>query len=70
MERQQEYTAQPPNLGYVEFWNGTARDFADDARRSIEPGETIQWVEELRAVHNLADQPDLFEAVHNIVDKR
>jgi hypothetical protein len=44
-ERQQEFTAAPPNAGYVEMWNGTVRNWDDSALGIIGPGETISWTE-------------------------
>lgn len=34
-----------PNLGYVEMWGGTTRDFSDKALQPIAPGEQIRFVE-------------------------
>ena len=52
-QRQLEFTARPPNQGYVEFWNGTARDFSDEARGVLQPGASLSWVEKLCAVSGL-----------------
>lgn len=42
--RQREYSLKP-NLGYVEMWGGTARDFSDGALRTLGAGERLQWTE-------------------------
>jgi hypothetical protein len=57
--RQREYTAQPPNLGYVEFWNGTAKDFSDNSLTRIAPGQTLFWTEKMYTVTGLRNSKDL-----------
>jgi hypothetical protein len=52
-DRQKEYTAVPPNRGYVEFWNGTAKEYSDEARGVIRPGKTISWVERMWVLRGL-----------------
>ena len=61
--RQKEYTAAPPNRGYAEFWNGTARDYTDAALATIKPGETLRWVERTWVLTNLRQKPDLRRAI-------
>lgn len=49
-DRQREYTAKLPNRGYVEFWNGTSRDFTDASLIELGAGKRLFWVERMRAV--------------------
>jgi hypothetical protein len=63
LSRQREFTAKPPNAGYVEFWNGTASDFSDEARGVLEPGATLSWVEKMCVVTGLRGRGDLVSAL-------
>lgn len=62
-ERQREYTAAPPNRGYAEFWNGTARGFSDEDRSTLAPGAEISWRETLYAASGLRGAKDLVAAL-------
>ena len=68
-KRQREFTAKPPSSGYIEFWNGTATGFSDDARGTIGPGESISWKEATFSVSGLIDSGDLRAAIENRVDR-
>lgn len=68
-ERQREYTAKPPNRGYVEFWNGTARDFTDDARGVLRPGETISWREKTAAVAGIRGAGEVEAALARAIEE-
>ena len=50
-ERQRGYS-EVPNLGYIEMWGGTARDFSDEARETLAPKESRRWKESMYAFHN------------------
>ena len=52
--RQREFTAEPPNKGYIEIWNGNVRGFSDEVLASLEPGEFKMWTERTFAIENLA----------------
>ncbi|MBI4664701.1 MAG: DUF5107 domain-containing protein [Verrucomicrobia bacterium] len=50
-ERQREYS-EVPNLGYVEMWGGTSRNFSDEARGALGAGMHRRWKEQMYAFHN------------------
>jgi len=51
--RQREFTAEPPNKGYVEVWNGNVHGFKDDALATLKPGGVKTWYERTFAVQKL-----------------
>ena len=51
--RQKEFTAAPPNRGYIEVWNGNVHGFKDSELASLEPGGLRTWRERTFAVENL-----------------
>ena len=51
--RQREFTAGPPNHGYIEVWNGNVHGFKDDALATLEPGGVKRWCERTFAVQHL-----------------
>ena len=51
--RQREFTAGPPNRGYIEVWNGNVHGFKDDSLATLEPGGLKRWRERTFAVENL-----------------
>jgi hypothetical protein len=67
LERQAEYTAGGPNFGYVEFWNGTARDFTERALSTMAPGERVEWRERLAAVAGLKGTSDVVNSLAGAV---
>lgn len=48
--RQREF-GEVPNLGYVEMWGGTARDYSDEARGTLAPKTQRRWKEWMYAYH-------------------
>ena len=66
--RQLEFTAQPPNKGYVEVWNGNVHGFKDDDLASLEPGEFRSWRERTFPVQNL-NSKELTQAIRERVAK-
>ena len=53
VKRQQAFTAAGPNNGYIEFWNGNAKNFKDESLQTIGAGETISWTERTFCVQGL-----------------
>jgi hypothetical protein len=53
-QHQQEFS-QLPNLGYVEMWGGTARDYSDEARQVLRPSETRwkEWIYSYNGIEGL-----------------
>ena len=51
--RQKEFTASLPNNGYIEFWNGNAKDFRDDSLKTLGSGETLSWTERTFCVNGI-----------------
>ena len=51
--RQKEFTAEPPNKGYIEIWNGNVHGFKDENLASLEPGGLRTWCERTFAVQKL-----------------
>ncbi len=45
-QRQKEFSLEP-NLGYVEMWGGTVRDFSDESLRPLSPGASTGWIEQM-----------------------
>lgn len=43
--RQREFTAELPNMGYLEVWNGTAASFKDESLEEMAPNATLRWTE-------------------------
>lgn len=52
-EHQAQFTAAPPNKGYVEVWNGNVANFKDESLVTLRPGEQIQWTERTFCVSGL-----------------
>lgn len=50
--RQREYCLEP-NLGYVELWGGTVRDFSDAALRPLKAGGSLEWKEWMFPFHGI-----------------
>ncbi|MBI1899390.1 MAG: DUF5107 domain-containing protein [Acidobacteria bacterium] len=59
ISRQRAFTARPPNLGYVEMWNGTTLDYSEAALSVIRAGEIISWREKLCAIGGIKSATDL-----------
>ena len=55
--RQREFTAATPNNGYIEFWNGNAKNFKDESLRTLSADETISWTERTFCVDHLLQRP-------------
>lgn len=51
--RQREFTAEPPNKGYIEVWNGNVHGFKDNDLANLEPGGRRSWCERTFAVQKL-----------------
>ena len=66
--RQREFTAEPPNRGYIEVWNGNVHGFGDDALATLPPGESRTWCERSFAVSNL-DSKTFRADIRNKADK-
>jgi Domain of unknown function (DUF5107) len=61
--RQKEYSAAPSNRGYVEFWNGTAKDFTDAALSTLRPGQVLSWRERMSVLTGLRSVKDISAAI-------
>ena len=66
--RQSEFTAEPPNKGYIEVWNGNVHGFKDDALATLEPGGVRTWHERTFAIRNVGRQ-DLRREIRDGADK-
>lgn len=63
-QHQAEFTAAPPNNGYVEVWNGNAANFKDDSLLTLKPGEHTQWSERTFCISGLrSGTADLRQAI-------
>lgn len=63
-KHQADFTACPPNRGYVEVWNGSVANFKDESLAMLAPGERLQWIERTFCVSGLLSQAvDLREAI-------
>ena len=66
-KHQREFTAAPPNNGYIEIWNGTSHSFKDEGLVTIKAGETWTWREALRPVSELLKKGDLRKQIADLV---
>ena len=57
-KRQSEFTAAPPNQGYIEFWNGNVANFRNEALVEIASDETVGWTERTFCVQGLLAKAD------------
>lgn len=55
-EHQADFTACPPNQGYVEVWNGNVTSFKDESLATLAPGERLHWTERTFCVAGLLRQ--------------